>query len=240
MPVAIILLCLPTFGRAVTVTQQSPSTLWLEAENYDSITNYWGLTTTTSGIWLSPTQTNAFQLPGSTTASASAALVNFARASAGSGVVSYNLAFTQSGIYDLHVGYSMFETFRNSSTPTGDPDDYKNEDSFFTATSFNTPISDFSSSSNDRMNLARSGHDGTNPNDGSAFYWQQKTGTNFVVPAGASSATPYLATFQFANREGGVAIDAFLFETIVVPEPSRAILLLLGTMGLLAARQRSL
>jgi hypothetical protein len=101
-----------------------------------------------------------------------------------------------------------------------------------------------------------------NPNEGQYFYWDQgqysgsSTAALTFTVSGASVENPLAVTFTIGNREGGVAIDRFVLSTTnynssitagnsatldgiaSVPEPSRALLLMMALVGVVGMRRR--
>lgn len=233
------------FAFGATLLQQEAGVLAFEAENYTSLTgNNWSVITTDSGIKTLPQGTNAV----------GSALYNNAGGNLNS-YATYELQFTHDGEYFLYTRYSMYDRTN--------PESYGNEDSFFLPRAFNQPAAPGAGADTDWyvQTLSGRGHNPTtNPNEGLYFYWDQaQIGANSSDPvhsytiSGASVENPVTVTFTVATREQGVTLDRFIFSTsqysmstgqnaaldaiASVPEPSRALLILV-TLGALSMRRR--
>lgn len=238
-------------AQAATLIQQQAGVFAFEAEDYSSLTgSNWSLITTTSGLKTLPDGSNA---NGSALYAHNGGNPN--------SFATYDLQFTSSGTYYIYTKYSMYDR------ATSVPPSYGNEDSFYLPRDFSIAAAVGGGADVDwfSQHIPSNGNSpDNNPNEGMFFYWDegQLSGTStapltFTI-TGASEATPVNVTFTVGNREGGVALDRFIFSTTrlnssitsgnsttldgiaSVPEPSRAVLLLAGgMMALLGRRRRS-
>lgn len=232
---------------AATLLQQEAGTFAFEAEAYTATNNAnWSTISTTTGVVTLPDGSNAV----------GDAIYN----SGGGGLssfVTYDLQFTHDGTYYLYTRYSMYDRVVN------DAASYGNEDSFYlprdlsvTATSGGEVDDDWYNQVLSSQGHRPANHADPNPNEGMFFYWDELALSGVSTPhtyiiSGASEENPLDVTFTISNREGGVALDRFVFSTTrlnggtnstldgiaSVPEPSRA-LLSFTALGFLLIRRR--
>lgn len=223
---------------AAVLYQQTAGVLAFEAESDVVLTpgptgSNFSVITSSSGVKVLPVGSNAV----------GGAIYAHRVATAENGYATYQLAFTSDGTYHLYARYSFFEV----STNTG----YGNEDSYYSPTSWGQAPTMEGAWNNESLGTYDY-HPLTKPNEGMVFLWDK--GASTYVISGASEASPVVVDFTVRVREGGVALDRFVFTTttyaltsnqsaaldeiVSVPEPGKAVLGLLGLLGICVRRRR--
>lgn len=240
-------------SHAAVLLQQTPGVLAFEAEAYTTATGTWSTITTTGGQQTLPAGTNAV-----------GSAIYTSSGGSPSSYVTYNLSFTSDGTYYLFTKYSMYD--RVSSTPPGygNEDSFYLPRLFNQAAALGGGAdTDWYTQALPSLGHLPADSPTPNPNEGKFFYWDQgqlsgsSTAPLTYTITGASEANPVTVTFTIGNRETGVAIDRFVFSTTnynssissgnstvldgiaSVPEPSRAMLLLMGCVALMRRRRKA-
>lgn len=247
-----LLLAVAPLASGAVLLQQQADVFAFEAESYSSLTGSgWSVISTSGGTQTIPSDSNV----------TGTALYTHGGGSPGA-FATYDLQFTSDGTYYIFTKYSMYD--RTNATP---PPSYGNEDSFYLPRALGIAAATGAGENNDwyAQHLAPQGHlpsasTTPNPNEGKYFYWDlgQYSGSStapltFTI-SGASVENPLAVTFTIGNREGGVAIDRFVFSKTnysisggnsatldgiaSVPEPSRALLLTMAVLGAVGMRRR--
>ncbi|TLD70673.1 PEP-CTERM sorting domain-containing protein [Phragmitibacter flavus] len=225
--------------NAAVLQQQMAGVLAFEAESFSTLINgptgsNFSIITTTSGVKPLPANTNAV----------GAAIYANRSGGAEDAFATYQLAFTSNGTYNLYARYSFYEVSTNT--------DYGQEDSYYSPTAFGQAATTTGSWSAEFLSFGGY-HPTNNPNEGAFFLWD--AGLSTYVITGASEADPVMVTFTIRMREGGTALDRFVLTTtpqtianglsstldamVSVPEPGRAVMVMLGALGLVLVRRRS-
>jgi hypothetical protein len=222
---------------AAVLQQMTSGVLAFEAEDFSSLTTG----ATGSAYSVITTSSGAKNLPAGTEAVGSGLFASRVGASE-DGFVTYQLSFTSNGTYYLYTRYSFFEVSGNN--------EYYQEDSYYSPTAFGQAANTSGTWNNESLSVLDYTPNG-NPNEGRYFLWDQGTSTYTVT--GASVDNPFTTTFTVRMREGGVVFDRFVFTTTFqtltagrsdvldgiasVPEPARAMLIVLGGMMMVIRRR---
>lgn len=236
-------------AQAATLIQQQADVFAFEAEDYSSLTgSHWSVITTTTGLKTLPDGSNV---------TGNALYAH--NGGSPSSFATYDLQFTANGTYYLYTKYSMYDR------AASDPPSYGNEDSFYLPRDFSLAAALGGGVDVDWYSQHLSPNGTTpnnNPNEGMFFFWDeaQLSGSStspltFTI-TGASESTPVNVSFTIGNREGGLALDRFIFSTTrlnssitagnsttldgiaSVPEPGRGMLMMVGFVLAFMSRRR--